>query len=195
MKDNTFLKIYKLLISDSRWVNFGSFPFGAFPCFDVVRSDVWQFLVNLLQIKSGPWPSKDLVNQLINQSNFYSANIPGEARLSGANSWISTQQQNRWSSFAKSTGHRVWQRLWGKAIKEMYLEMFFEGTTEMAEWTDSGRLFQRDDTQEWKALAPELVLTLGTDRLTPLFDLSEQGTSDAASMEWRSAGCFSWSIL
>ena len=35
----------------------------------------------------------------------------------------------------------------------------------MAKWTDSGRLFQRNGAQQWKALAPVLVLTLGTDRL------------------------------
>ena len=42
----------------------------------------------------------------------------------------------------------------------------------MAEWADSGKLFQRNGAQEWKALVPVLVLTLGTDRLIPWFDLS-----------------------
>ena len=55
--------------------------------------------------------------------------------------------------------------------------------TEMAERTDSGRLFQREGAQERKALAPVLVLTLGTDRLISLFDLSEWDASDGASME------------
>ena len=50
---------------------------------------------------------------------------------------------------------------------------------------DSGRLFQREGAQEWNALAPELVLILGTNRLIPLFDLSEWDGSDAASMDWR----------
>ena len=50
----------------------------------------------------------------------------------------------------------------------------------MAERTNSERLFQRDEAQEWKALAPVLILTLGTDRLLSLLDLSEQGGSDAA---------------
>ena len=47
-------------------------------------------------------------------------------------------------------------------------------------WTDRlrRRLFQRDRVQEWKALVPELVLTLGTNRLIPLFDLSEWDASD-----------------
>ena len=55
----------------------------------------------------------------------------------------------------------------------------------MAERTDSGRLFQRDGAQEWKALAPVLVSTLVTNLLLSLFDLSEQDGSDATSKEWR----------
>ena len=51
--------------------------------------------------------------------------------------------------------------------------------------TDSRRLFQRDGAQEWKALAPVLVLILETDKLLSLFDLSEREGIDAASMEWR----------
>ena len=55
----------------------------------------------------------------------------------------------------------------------------------MAEHTDSGGLFQRDGAQEWEALAPALVLTLETDKLVSLFDLSEREGIDATSMEWR----------
>ena len=43
--------------------------------------------------------------------------------------------------------------------------------TEVAERTDSGRLFQREGVQERKALAPVVVLILGMDRVIPLFDL------------------------
>ena len=57
--------------------------------------------------------------------------------------------------------------------------------TEMAERTDSVRLFQRDGAQEWKVLAPVLVLTLGTDKLLSLLDLREWEGVDVASMEWR----------
>ena len=54
----------------------------------------------------------------------------------------------------------------------------------MAEWTDSERLFQRNRAQERKkALRHVLVLTLGTDRLIPLIDLSERDGSNAASMK------------
>ena len=66
--------------------------------------------------------------------------------------------------------------------KRCVFRFFLKVATEMAEWTDSGRLFQRDSAQERKALAPELVSTLGTDKLLSLFDLSEREGSDAASM-------------
>ena len=46
----------------------------------------------------------------------------------------------------------------------------------MAERTDSERLFQRDGGQA-------LVLTLGTDKLLSLYDLSELEGIDVASME------------
>ena len=74
----------------------------------------------------------------------------------------------------------------GKARSKRYVFRYFlKVATEMAEQTDSGRLFQRDEAQEWKALAPVLVLTLGTDKLFSLFDLSEREGIDVASMEWR----------
>ena len=44
----------------------------------------------------------------------------------------------------------------------------------MAEWTDSNRLLQRDRV---------LVLTLGTDSLIPLLDLSGRDGNDVVSME------------
>ena len=44
---------------------------------------------------------------------------------------------------------------------------------EVAEWTGSGRLFQGVGVSERNSLAPALALTLGTDRVIPLFDLSE----------------------
>ena len=69
----------------------------------------------------------------------------------------------------------------GKAkSKRCVFRSFLKVSTEMAEQTDSRRLFQRDGAQEWKALAPVLVLTLGTDRLLSLFDLGERDWSDAA---------------
>ena len=50
---------------------------------------------------------------------------------------------------------------------------FLKVAIEVAEWADSKRLFQREGAQEWNALAPVLVLTLRTDRVIPLFDLSD----------------------
>ena len=74
----------------------------------------------------------------------------------------------------------------GKAkSKRCVFRYFLKVATELDERTDSGRLFQRDQAQEWKALAPVLVFTLGTDKLLSLFDLSEWDGRDVASMEWR----------
>ena len=74
----------------------------------------------------------------------------------------------------------------GKAKWMKYVVRYFlKVATELAERTDSGRSFQRDEAQEWKALAPVLVLTLGTDKLLSLFDISEREGIEAASMEWR----------
>ena len=55
-----------------------------------------------------------------------------------------------------------------------WLRCFLKVATEMAEWTDSGRLLQRDAAQEW--------IALGTNGLILLFDLSERDGSDAASI-------------
>ena len=53
----------------------------------------------------------------------------------------------------------------GKAkSKRCVFRCFLKVVTGMAERTHSGRLFQRDRAQERKALAPVLVLALGTGR-------------------------------
>ena len=57
--------------------------------------------------------------------------------------------------------------------------------TEVAERTDSGRLFQREGAHELKALAPVLVLILGTNSVIPLFDLSERDGREMAIKERR----------
>ena len=62
----------------------------------------------------------------------------------------------------------------GKAKSKTYvLRRLLKVVTEVAERTDSGRLFQREGAHELKALAPVLVLILGMDRVIPLFDLSK----------------------
>ena len=58
--------------------------------------------------------------------------------------------------------------------RDVSSDIFLKVATELAEQTDSGRLFKGTGAQEWKALAPVLVLTLGTDKLLSLFDLSER---------------------
>ena len=55
--------------------------------------------------------------------------------------------------------------------------------TEVAQRTDSRRLFQRKGAQELKALDPVLVLTLGTDSVIPLFHLSERDAKEEAIKE------------
>ena len=56
---------------------------------------------------------------------------------------------------------------------------------EVAERTDSERLFQREGAHDLKALAPVLVLIPGTDRVIPLFDLSERDGREMAIKERR----------
>ena len=56
---------------------------------------------------------------------------------------------------------------------------------EVAERTDSGRLFQREGARELKALAPVLVLIPGMDRVIPLFHLSERDGREMAIKERR----------
>ena len=67
--------------------------------------------------------------------------------------------------------------------KRCVFRYFLKVATELAERTDSEGFFQRDGAQEWKTLAPVLVLTLGTDKLISLFDLREWEGIDAASVE------------
>ena len=65
------------------------------------------------------------------------------------------------------------------------LRHFLKVATEVDERTDSGKLFQREGTQELNDIFPALVFTLGTDKLIPLCDLSERDGSGVASKEYR----------
>ena len=70
------------------------------------------------------------INQSINQSNFYSANIPGQ---------VSVQQKNRGNRSVTSAGHGDWRYLWGKGQnKEMCLQIFLEGSN-WTGWMDRQR--------------------------------------------------------
>ena len=53
------------------------------------------------------------INQSINQSNFYSVNIPQRSQTQWRNSQISVQQQNQGNSSITSKGHRACWYLWG----------------------------------------------------------------------------------
>ena len=73
------------------------------------------------------------LNKSINQSNVYSANIPGKARLSGSTA------ESIAKSRIQSTGHRACWHLWGKGqVKEMCLQIFLEGSNWNG-WTDRQR--------------------------------------------------------
>ena len=65
------------------------------------------------------------------------------------------------------------------------MRLLLKVATEVAERTDSGRLFQREGAHELKALAPVLVLILGMDREISLFDLSECDGREMAIKERR----------
>ena len=57
--------------------------------------------------------------------------------------------------------------------------------TEVDERTDSGKQFQREGAQELNDHFPALIMTLGTDKVIPLCDLSERDGSAVASNECR----------
>ena len=86
----------------------------------------------------------------------------------------SGQQYNSKSSSLSSTRHRACWFLWrtGK-VKETCSETFPEGCN-WGGWAE----------QEWNAPEPTIVLTLWTNRVIPLFHLSERVGSDVANMEW-----------
>ena len=69
-------------------------------------------------------PSLHSFNQSFNQSNFYIANIPGEARTHWRDSQIGVQQQNRGNSPVTSTGHGEWRYLCGKGqVQETFFTL------------------------------------------------------------------------
>ena len=75
------------------------------------------------------------------------------------------------------------------------MKLFLKEVTEVVEYTDSERWFQREGPQEQNASASALFLILGQDKVIPLFDPSEWDRSDVARMEWTEAGRFSWRVL
>ena len=88
-----------------------------------------------------------------NQSNFYSANIPGKARLSGmtAESVFNSKIDETVPWYQRVVGCAG---ICGKKAKSKrcVFRCFLKVATEMAEWTDSGRLFQRDRHKKEKLM-------------------------------------------
>ena len=111
------------------------------------------------------------INQSI-KSNFYSTNIPGVARLSGttARSVFIYKVAEAILEHQQAIGHTgVYGEGGGGGKSKRYvLRRLLKVATEVAEWTDSGRLFQREGVQELKAPALVLVLILGMDRVIPV---------------------------
>ena len=84
----------------------------------------------------------------MNQSYFYCANIPSKVRLSGATA-VSV-----FNSKIKETVHNL-NGPWGMPVsmgerpsQRDVFRCFLKVATEMAEWTDSERLFPRVGAQE-----------------------------------------------
>ena len=92
---------------------------------------------------------KESISQSINQSNFYSAYIPGEARLSGATakSVINSTIEETLPQHQQAMGS---DGIYGRKAKSKrcVFRYFLKVATELAERTDSGKLFQRDGAQE-----------------------------------------------
>ena len=105
----------------------------------------------------------DAFYQSINQSNFYSASIPDIERLSGttSKSVLNSKMDEAVPQCQQVIGHASVHG--GKARSKRYvLRLFLKMETEVDEWADSGKLFQREGAQELNDLLPALVLTLGT---------------------------------
>ena len=118
-------------------------------------------------------------NQSINQSSIASISPENPGSVAWQSNWCSMAKlMKRFRNINGSSGMLVYM---GKGqVKEI---CFLKVATEMAERTDSRRLFQRDGAQEWKALVPVLILTLGAGGLISLLYLNESDGRDAASMK------------
>ena len=92
---------------------------------------------------------------------------PRRSQTQWCNSQIGVQIQSRRGYSVTSTGRWAHRCLREKAKSKRYvLKSLLKVATEVAERTDSGRLFQSEGAHEMKALAPVLVFILGTDRVT-----------------------------
>ena len=137
-------------------------------------------------VYSHVWPLS--INQSINQSNFYSANIPGVARLSGARSKsvLNSKIDEAAPQRQQVIGHE--SVYGGKArLKRYVLRHFLKVETEVDKRTDTGQLFQREGAQELNDLFQCICLDHRY-KVIPLFALSERDGNGVASMECRQFG-------
>ena len=111
------------------------------------------------------------INQSINQTSI----MPISPAKPGSVAW----QPNQCSPAKSRKQFCNINRPWGVTVsmgkrpnQRDVFRCFLKVATETAERTDSGRLFQRDGAREWKALAPVLVLTLGTNKLLSLISVN-----------------------
>ena len=122
----------------------------------------------------------------VNQSNFYSANIPGEARLSGATA------KSVFNSKIEETVPLHQQSMGSDGIyggkaksKRCIFRYFIKVATELAERKNSGRLFQRDESTRVKSSSTSIGLDPKDWQTIIIVWLSEREGIDAARMEWR----------
>ena len=112
--------------------------------------------------------------------------MPDLARLSGATSKsvLNSKIDEAVPQRQQVIGHAG---VYGGKVrsKRQVWRHFLKVATEVDERTDSGKLFQREGAREPDDLFPALVLTLGTDKVIPLFDLSERDGSGVASKRCR----------
>ena len=127
------------------------------------------------------------INQSINQI-FYSANIPSTARHSDvtAKSMKQFHNINQSSGVPVSMGERPCRKDVSRHVTWRLQLKWLNGQTAAG--------CSREKSAWLKCSAPALALTLGTDRVFPLFNLREQDGSDGASMDWQETGCFSQRI-
>ena len=116
--------------------------------------------------------NQDRIYRLIDQSINQSANQTSIAPISPVKPGSMARQQNQRSTVKLRKQFHDINRPSGMPVsmgersnQKCVLRCFMKVATEMAERTDSSSLFQRDGSQEWQALGPVLVCTLGTDRL------------------------------
>ena len=118
---------------------------------------------------------------------FYCPNIPSGGQAQWRTKQISVQKRkSRIRSKNVNRQPGVQAVMEGKAkSKRCVFRRLLKDAVEGADWTKRRSLFHKLGPQERKALAPVLVLTLGTEKLIPLFDLSERDGTDRVNIAYK----------